>query len=105
MEQSFLMIYSPYVKGSNLNRPFKRPYEGQYSTRDISMFVESLRDLHIEDMVKISDMTIYVSSVVNIKGRQVASYRFIIESNEKKEVKEITEKLTEYFTSKGAEIR
>lgn len=100
-KQTLICFYSPYV---NRNK-FKKSYDGQWTVRDISLFIENLKDIRTEDLVEISDMAMYVSDVVHIKGRPTAMYRFYIESNDKAEVKRITKKLIEYFTLKGGEVR
>lgn len=99
-KQELRCFYSPY------SNTWVTPYKGQHTVRDISIFTENLKDIQLDDLIQIYPrMSMWVSDVTTVKNRPTALYRFYIESNDKKEVKDITKKLTDYFTSKGGEVR
>lgn len=84
---------------------FSTPKNTGFVTRDISMFTESLKGLDKEFDSLTENMTVSVSDVKTINGRPSAFYRFIIQETDKKNIKDKVKKLTDYFISKGAEIR
>lgn len=93
------------VKLFSDGKPFSTPKSTGFVTRDISMFLENLKGLDKEFDSLTKNMTVSVSDVKTINGRPSAFYRFIIQETDKKIIKDKVKKLTDYFISKGAEIR